>query len=88
MVQEYINTRVVYNTERSRKVRDKFCILNCLSYMKSAVVLLFLIAVALVVFGVILWPLAQYFHFLAMSIVQIFLGLASMVLGVVLVLLE
>jgi hypothetical protein len=56
--------------------------------MKSAVVLLFIIAVALVVFGVILWPLTQYFHFLAMSIVQIFLGLASMVLGVVLVLRE
>jgi|GEM_PF-5306699 ATP/ADP translocase len=53
--------------------------------MKS-VVLLFLIGVALVLFGVILWPLAQYFHFLAMSIVQIVLGLASMVLGVVLVL--
>jgi len=67
-------------------VRDKkFCALNELSYMKS-VVLLFLIVVALVLFGVILWPLAQYFHFLAMSIVQIVLGLASMVLGVVLVL--
>jgi len=79
----------VYNTERSRKVRDKkFCVLNCLSYMKSAVVLLFIIAVALMVFGVILWPLAQYFHFLAMPIVQIVLGLASMVLGVVLVLRE
>jgi len=37
----------VYNTERSCKVGDKkFCVINCLSYIKSAVVLLFLIAVA------------------------------------------
>jgi len=37
-------------------------------------VLLFLIVVAFVVLGAILWPLAQYFHFLVMPIVQIVLG--------------